>query len=552
MPAAKKSKSARSTIQQALESSSEEDAPPLPRPIELADQPLVHLIDDDDGPVVQEVVPTPAIDAVVADEVPAALAVAISAPPPTLIAVINPMLTGSAILDVVAPDLLLVNPSHEPPSLPPADVSNLLPVGAALPAPLFSPRSPSVMPALPALQPMRPTLIGPPNHARTVPLPPVPRFNQPPKPLRASIIPPSSNDDGTPVIRLWEGPKEIRLSDGEEDDFESNPFGIQRAPKEKPVVLHPAIVLHMGSFTHGRRNALRRGLSEAQVELLTADFLEGLDYWESTWCCQGVTMWQSLEASRYAECNPEYGRADVDLAAKLLVPIDVADDAEALKKLWSIKTSHHYEGSEMFSTRFAIVPYVKSSSGSAASLGSSRGRTPSPAQASDVPPLSPRPAAAAGVSAVADNVQHFTASNTSSSSSNTKATTSSSSSNTKATVAAPTCVGASFKHSAPAVATLPAAPVHLHGRNEGALAAAVLAPKNPAPLAASTAAVKTPATPAEIMSAVERAPENAYVGGAETANTKRQAAPLPGKSLAGPSLAGAAKQRASGGLAFLE
>ena len=108
-------------------------------------------------------------------------------------------------------------------------------------------------------------------------------------------------------------------------------------------------------------------------------------------------MWQSLEASRYAECNPEYGRTDVDLAVKLLVPIDVAEDAEALKRLWNIKSSPHYEGSEMFSTRFVIVPHVTSSSSSAASLGSSRGRTPSPAQAPEVPPLSPRPAAAAGV-----------------------------------------------------------------------------------------------------------------------------------------------------------
>jgi hypothetical protein len=259
MPAKNPKPKSSRTVQALVDTSSEENAP-LPQPSELAEQPFAHLIDDDDGPAVPEA-NAPAVDSVgdeanapavdsVGDEAQTSASTVTPAPQPPLIAVVNPIVTGSTILNVAASpvpcDLLSVNHAHESPSLPPAsaltqssssaDAPNLLPVAAASPAP---PVSPSVMPALPALPSRGPTLIG---HTSTIP--PVPRFNQPPKGLRASVIPPAGNDDGTPVIRIWEGPKEIRDSDGEEDDFESNPFGIQRAPKEKPVVLHPAIVDH--------------------------------------------------------------------------------------------------------------------------------------------------------------------------------------------------------------------------------------------------------------------------------------------------------------------
>ena len=182
-------------------------------------------------------------------------------------------------------------------------------------------------------------------------------------------------------------------------------------------------------------------MSEAQVELLTTDFLEGLDYWESTWCTPAVTMWQALEASRYAECNPVYGRADVDLAVKLLVPVDVAEDAAVLKKQWGIKPSPHLEGNEMFNTRFSITPAPNASSSGSASLGSSRGRTPSPAQAPDVPPRSPKTAVAAGVSAVAALANNFTP-------------LSHSDTGKKLAVPSaptPTCAGASLKLSTPTI-----------------------------------------------------------------------------------------------------
>ncbi len=185
-----------------------------------------------------------------------------------------------------------------------------------------------------------------------------PRFSQPPKKiLTASVLEPGCLDSDAPPVRTWEASKEINDSDSDGEDVAANPFGISKPPKEKVVVLHPGIVEHMRANMRGRRKPLRKGLTVAQVELLKDDFLCGLDFWERTWCTQEVTMWPALEASRYAEANPTYGQADIDLAVKLLVPIDVAEDARVLAQTcWNVKPFPHTEENEVFNTRFSIVP----------------------------------------------------------------------------------------------------------------------------------------------------------------------------------------------------
>jgi hypothetical protein len=67
-------------------------------------------------------------------------------------------------------------------------------------------------------------------------------------------------------------------SDSESEDVATNPFGLSKPQKDKVVVLHPALVEHMSSMVRGRRKALKRGMSQAQVELLQADFLQGLGF----------------------------------------------------------------------------------------------------------------------------------------------------------------------------------------------------------------------------------------------------------------------------------
>jgi hypothetical protein len=204
----------------------------------------------------------------------------------------------------------------------------------------------------------------------------VPRFNQPTTILKASAVQGSGDDDadGPPTERTWLKPRETRDSDSDGEDFETNPFNLPRVPKEKVVVLHPGVAAHMSAMTRGRRNTLGRGMSPAQKELLKSDFLKGMDFWESTWIIQNGEMWRALEASRYSEANPEYGRADVDLAVKLLVPMDVAESPEILAKTtWSVRPAPHREGTETFNTKFIMVPC------DAPSAGTPRNRAQSPA-----------------------------------------------------------------------------------------------------------------------------------------------------------------------------
>jgi hypothetical protein len=157
--------------------------------------------------------------------------------------------------------------------------------------------------------------------------------------------------------RTWEPPQEVRPTDDFDADPASNPFAIPLPPKDKVVVLHPAVVQHMRAMISGRRKSLKIGLSLDQIALLKEDFLEGLDFWEPSWCCEEMAMWQALEASRYAEANSIFGRANVDLAVKLLVPTELANDPEALKRAcWGVKPLEHLEGNEVCKTRFRIVP----------------------------------------------------------------------------------------------------------------------------------------------------------------------------------------------------
>ena len=159
--------------------------------------------------------------------------------------------------------------------------------------------------------------------------------------------------DGPPVLRKWKGPREVRLHGDEEE----NPFGLPPPVKERVVVLHPEVLHHMSTMTKGRFNSLKMGLSKGQVDLLREDFLDGLDFWSGTWCCSVVEMWRALEASKYCELNPEIGQADIDVAVKLLIPLDLAQDAPKMRQdCWSISVREHLEGLETFRTKFSIVP----------------------------------------------------------------------------------------------------------------------------------------------------------------------------------------------------
>jgi hypothetical protein len=348
----KKQKTSNSkTIRALVDTSDEDEAPPT--------QPFINIIIDDDGPAASEALPIesetvqPTADANLASAVPEA-----SQPPQ---------------IDVSAmqSDLLIVNHSHETLSLALANATPATPTQAQA-ASIDSAQSAAstqgsglanasnLQPALPPLQTAQPIIaIG---QASQPPLS-APRFSQPPKVLKRLIVGSESSagadpspDDAAPE-RTWQGPREVADSDSEGEDPDANLFGLSKPQKDKVVVLHPALVEHMSSMVRGRRKALKRGMSPAQVELLQSDFLQALDFWEPSWVVQSNTLWQTLEASRYAEVNPVFGRADVDLACKLLVPLDVAEDSEVLARtVWSVRILQHTEGSEVLNTRFSMVP----------------------------------------------------------------------------------------------------------------------------------------------------------------------------------------------------
>jgi hypothetical protein len=98
------------------------------------------------------------------------------------------------------------------------------------------------------------------------------------------------------------------------------------------VVLHPEILNHMSIMTRGRFDSLKMGLTKDQVDLLREDFLEGFDFWSGTWCCSFTEMWRALETSKYCEANQESGRADIDVAVKLFIPLDLAQDTPKRKQ----------------------------------------------------------------------------------------------------------------------------------------------------------------------------------------------------------------------------
>lgn len=56
--------------------------------------------------------------------------------------------------------------------------------------------------------------------------------------------------------------REVADSDSEGDDPDANPFGLSKPPKDKVVVLHPALVEHMSSMVRGRRKTCGRNGGE--------------------------------------------------------------------------------------------------------------------------------------------------------------------------------------------------------------------------------------------------------------------------------------------------
>ncbi len=154
--------------------------------------------------------------------------------------------------------------------------------------------------------------------------------------------------------RTWQ---HYSCPDEEEYDDDDNPFGLPPPPKHRQAVLHPDIEKHLRGNPGGQKRGIKPSLTEAQRTLILADFDKALDNWEPTFTCPTGEKWKALEASRYATFNPVMNRADVNVAVKLLVPAEDAEDWEASKKYCvSIRATEHQEEQETYLCRFALLP----------------------------------------------------------------------------------------------------------------------------------------------------------------------------------------------------
>ncbi len=162
------------------------------------------------------------------------------------------------------------------------------------------------------------------------------------------------NDSGSePAERTWKGPRERRRI----DDPDADPFDLPPAPKDKVVVLHPEVLLHMKNMGSGRLNALKTGLTNKQVLLLKDDFLTALDFWAATHVCELKQMWQALEASRYLLQNSRYGVADVNEAVKLLISPEAAEDQTLRERqYYGVAAVGPQESGDASLCKFRLIP----------------------------------------------------------------------------------------------------------------------------------------------------------------------------------------------------
>lgn len=92
------------------------------------------------------------------------------------------------------------------------------------------------------------------------------------------------------------------------------------------MVLHPDLENHLQKCSSYLLTGIKSGLDADQISLLLSDFSIALDHWDIKACCNRVESFKALEASRYAEINPAYGKVDVNIAVKLLVPLESEED----------------------------------------------------------------------------------------------------------------------------------------------------------------------------------------------------------------------------------
>jgi hypothetical protein len=90
----------------------------------------------------------------------------------------------------------------------------------------------------------------------------------------------------------------------------------------RDVVLHPAIVDHLTDQMQSLPVSFLTVLSEAPKDLLLQDLKEALNKWDHIASCTRNNLFKDAEASCYSDLNLSYGKADVTVAAKLLVPTE--------------------------------------------------------------------------------------------------------------------------------------------------------------------------------------------------------------------------------------
>ena len=110
------------------------------------------------------------------------------------------------------------------------------------------------------------------------------------------------------------------------DDIEANPFGAPLPEKSRMVVLHPDLFLFLKNNSAHLAAGIKNLLDPGQVALLLSDFDSALERWDPIAYCDRTEKWKAIEASRYADFNPVHGRVDVNVAVKLLVPIEAEEN----------------------------------------------------------------------------------------------------------------------------------------------------------------------------------------------------------------------------------
>jgi len=167
-------------------------------------------------------------------------------------------------------------------------------------------------------------------------------------------------------IKCDKQPREI-------DDLETNPFGAPEPAKNREMELHPDLAAHLQKNNRILLTGIKATLNEDQQQLLLEDFSTALDHWDVKACCNRIERFKAIEASRYADINSSYGKADVNIAVKLLVPLDAVEDWKNQKKL-NIRILALDDDDSLLRCRFSLLPPERKDEQQAAEVITSKKR----------------------------------------------------------------------------------------------------------------------------------------------------------------------------------